>query len=146
MTEDRFKDLEVRLRKVEDFILGQLNILLELSQSIKGRVEVLEDNNTEFMSMVHNSCTLRDKEIVKAKEEAIEISVGHANSNHKQTWSIIAFLVTTIIGVTVYFNAQNTQRALDIQRNDTQIEGIKSTLDRIDGKLDKLSDHISTGK
>lgn len=146
MTEDRFKDLEVRLRKVEDFILGQLNMLLELSQSIKGRVEVLEDHDIEFMAMVHNSCTLKDKEIVKAKEEAIEISVEHADSNHKQTWGVIAFLLTTIIGITVYFNAQNTQRALDIQKNDTQIEGIKSTLDRIDSKLDKLSDHIGTGK
>jgi hypothetical protein len=74
MTEERFRDIEVRMRKVEDFILSQLNTLLELSQSLKCRVEVLEAHDIEFMAMVHNTCDIKNKEIMKAREESIDIS------------------------------------------------------------------------
>ena len=146
MTEDRFKDFEVRLRKVEDFILGQLNLLLELSQSLKSRVEVLEDHDTEFMNMVHNTCDVKNKEIAAAREDAIKISTEHANDNHKQTWAVIAFMFTCFIGAVVYFSAENTARAINIQRNDTQIDGITHTLDKIDSKIDRLGEHLDGHK
>ena len=144
MTEEQAKDFEVRLRKVEDFILSKLNMLLDLSQSLKERVDTLEEHDKEFMNMVHNSCTLKDKEIAKAREDAINISCTHADNNHKQTWSVILFVVTTIIGCIVYFNHENNQRALDIKRNDTQIENISKSLDKIDSKMDKVIQHIAS--
>ncbi len=143
MTEERFRDIEVRMRKVEDFILSQLNTLLELSQSLKGRVELLEAHDVEFMAMVHNTCDIKNKEITKAREESIEVSTKYTDSQHRQTWAVVAFVVTTIIGITVYFNAQNSDRALDIQKHETQIDTITKALDKIDGKLDKVMNHIA---
>ena len=144
MTDEQAKDFEARLRKVEDFILSKLNMLLDLSQSLKDRVETLEEHDKEFMAMVHTTCTLKDKEIASARENAIDISCKHADNNHKQTWSVIAFLVTVIISCIVYFNHENSQRSLDIQKNDTQIENIGRSLDKIDSKLDKLSEKINS--
>ena len=146
MTEERFKDIETRMRKVEDFILGQLNMLLELSQSLKGRVDTLEDNESEFKSFIHTTCTLKDKEIAKAREESISISTDYTDKQHKQTWIVVAFIITTMIALVVYFNIENNHRALDIQKNDTQIENMRHTLDRIDSKLDKLSEHMEYHK
>ena len=146
MTEDRFRDFEIRLRKVEDFILGQLSMLLELSQSIKGRVEVLEEHDIEFMAMVHSSCTLKDKEIAKAKEDAIEIAIDYVDQVHKQTWVGIAMMFSLFIGAVVYFNMQVTDRAIASQKNTTNIENISKVLDKIDSKLDKLADHSHTVK
>lgn len=146
MTEERFKDIETRMRKVEDFILGQLNMLLELSQSLKGRVDTLEDNESEFKSFINTTCTLKDKEIAKAREESISISTDYTDKQHKQTWIVVAFIITTMIALVVYFNIENNHRALDIQKNDTQIENMRHTLDRIDSKLDKLSEHMEYHK
>jgi hypothetical protein len=142
MTEERFRDIEVRMRKVEDFILSQLNTLLELSQSLKGRVEVLEAHDVEFMAMVHSTCDIKNKEIANAREESIEISTKYTDTQHRQTWTVVAFIVTTIIGLVVYFNMENTARALDIRKHETQIDAMTKTLDKIDGKLDKLGEHI----
>ena len=142
----QMEGMETRMRKVEDFILGTVNTLLELSQSLKGRVEVLEAHDVEFMAMVHNTCDIKNKEITKAREESIEISTKYTDSQHRQTWAVVAFIITTIIGITVYFNAQNSDRALDIQKHETQIDTITKTLDKIDGKLDKLNEHIGAHK
>lgn len=144
MTEERFRDIEVRMRKVEDFILSQLNTLLELSQSLKGRIETLEAHDVEFMAMVHSTCDIKNKEIEKAKGDAIEISTDYTDKQHNQTWIAVSFIITTIIGCVVYFNIENTNRALDIKKHETQIDAMTKTLDKIDGKLDKLNEHIGT--
>ena len=146
MTEERFRDFETRLRKVEDFILSQLNMLLELSQSMKGRIEMLEEHDKEFMAMVHNTCDVKNKEISTAREEAIRISVDHTNKTHRQTWIVVAAMYGTFISAVLYFNHENTSRALDIQKNNTQIDAIIKTLDKIDSKTDKMIDHISDEK
>ena len=143
MTEDIFKDFEIRLRKVEDFILSQLNMLLELSQSMKSRIEMLEDHDKDLMTMFHSTCDIKNKEISDAKEQAIRISVDHTNKTHKQTWIVVATMYSTFITAVLYFNHENTNRALDIQKNNTQIESIIKTLDKIDSKTDKMIDHIS---
>ena len=144
MEEERIKDFEVRLRKVEDFIMGQLNMLIDLSQSFKARIDTLEDHDKEFMAMVHSSCALKDKEIQKAREDAIEISCEHADKNHFQTWKVLAFVSTIVIGCIVYFNIENNTRALDIKKHETQIDNISKTLDKIDNKMDKIMSRIAT--
>ena len=146
MTEERFRDIEVRMRKVEDFILSQLNTLLELSQSLKGRVEVLEAHDVEFMAMVHSTCDIKNKEIANAREESIEISTAYTDKQHSQTWGVVAVIVTTLIGLVVYFNIENNTRALDIKKHETQIDAITKTLDKIDSKIDRLNDHIGAHK
>ena len=146
MTEERFKDLEIRMRKVEDFILSQLNTLLELSQSLKNRVEVLEEHDVEFMAMVHSTCDIKNKEIATAKEESIRISVDHTNKTHQQTWYVVGAMFTMFISAVVYFNTVNENQSLDIKKHDTQIENMNHVLDKIDGKLDSLADKIGAKK
>ena len=146
MTEDRFRDFEVRLRKVEDFILSQLSILIELSQALKNKVEVLEEHDMEFMTMVHNSFIIKDKEIIKAKEDAIETATTYTNNVHNQTWVVIATMFSMFIGAVIYFNIQVTERAMASQKNTTNIENITHVLDKIDSKLDKLGDYSHTVK
>ena len=146
MTEERFRDIEIRMRKVEDFILSQLNTLLELSQSLKSRVEVLEEHDVEFMAIVHSTCDVKNKEISKAREESIAISTAHADSNHKQTWAVIGVMFSMFIGAVLYFNNANTDRAIASQKNATNIEAITHALDKIDSKLDKLSERMEDNK
>lgn len=138
MFSDEFKELDSRVRKVEDFILSKMGTLIDLGQSLKERVDALEEHDTQFMAMVNQSCTLKDKEIAKAKEEAMEYS----DEVHKQTLYILASMFTLFIGAVVFFNLQNNDRALDIRENATNIINIEKSLDKIDNKLDKISERI----
>lgn len=138
------KDYGDRIRKLEEFILVNLNKLLDLTTDHKTRIEDLEAGEVAFKSFINDTCTLKDREIIKAKEDAISISCTHADNNHRQTWGVIAFIVTTIIGCIVYFNIENNKRALDIQKHETHIENIGKTLEKIDGKMDKIYTHVQS--
>lgn len=143
---EQMRSMEVRMRKVEDFILGTVNTLLELSQDLKSRVLILEGHDAEFMAMVNTTCDIKNKEIAEARKDAIEISTTYTDKQHNQTWIAVSFIITTIIGLVVYFNIENTNRALDIKKHETQIDTMAKTLDKIDGKLDKLNEHIGGHK
>lgn len=68
--------------------------------------------------------------------------------NQSKTYavSLSLFLVSTVIGITVYFNSQNMDRAIASQRNATNIENITITLDKISLKIDKIGDSIVMNK
>ena len=151
MTEEKFnelvamvKDQGIRLRSVEDFILGRVNQFLELSNDLKARVEHLEEDDIKVMAYLNDTCQLKDREREEARKSAIDISCNHADKNHKQTAILIAGMFSMFIGAVVYFNVQNNDRALDIKKHETQIEGISKTLDKIDTKMDKIMSHIAT--
>ncbi len=134
MSEDQLKDFEARLRKVEDFILSKLSILLELTQDLKTRVGTLEDREDDVLNAINTTWKTKDKEISSAKEEAM----AHADDNHRQTHKILAVMFGMFLSVVVYFNIEMQQRATTSQKNSTNIESIYRSLDKIDSKLDKI--------
>lgn len=144
--EEQLKDHDARIRKLEDFILMNLNKLLDLTTDHKERIETLEAHDDETMKFIHQTCALKDKEIQAVRSEAIEISCEHADKNHKQTWGLIVLVVSVFITFAGYIASQNSQRALDIQKHEVEIKNTKEMLEKMDAKMDKIYAHIQAEK
>jgi hypothetical protein len=123
-------DISKRLRKVEDEMIRNDSVS-KLIEKLDERLIVLEKHDEEFMVMV---------------QQAIKVSTDHANNNHKQTWTVLFFLFSLFIGAVIYFNTQNQERAMEIQRNSTNIDVITKSLDKIDAKLDTIRYKIQEDK
>lgn len=144
--EEQLKDHDARIRKLEDFILVNLSKLLDVTGNHSTRLEVLETHDDETMKFIHQTCAIKDKEIQKVREEAIEISCEHADKNHKQTWGLIVLVVSAFLTFAGYISSQNSQRALDIQKHDVEIKNTKELLEKMDAKMDKIYAHIRSDK
>lgn len=137
----RFNEIEIRLRKLEDMVI-RLDAIIELIYKMERRVEDLEKHDHETMNFIHSTCQLKDKEILNAREDAIEISVEHADKLHSQTLKIVAVMFSLFIGAVVYFNDANQEAITGIQKNSTQIDGIVHSIDKIDSKIDKIGEQL----
>lgn len=143
---EQLREHNERLRKLEDFILSKMDTILDLAKDLKERVGALEDKDSEFIHLVNHNCTIKDKEIQKAREEAIDISTSHADTIHSQTMKILAGMFMLFIGAVVYFQVQVQDRAVASQHNRTSIDNISHSLDKIEVKLDVLTSTISNHK
>lgn len=144
--DEHYRDLNERVKKLEDFILSKMNLLLELANDLKIRVSALESKDSEFISLMNSNCNLKDKEIEEARKEAVIEAKEHADNNHKQTMRMIIFLGTALISLTIYFNQLNRDNELLLVKTVTNSEHTVAEVNAISTKMDKFTDALEEHK
>ena len=143
MTPEQFDNMEKRTRKVEEAIIKFQFIADKVLISLEDRMTEAEKDVENIKHSIYQTCDAKTKEVDDKIAEAVKTASRYGIG-------ALSTLGGLFISALVYFNNENgaiyeriNSVSREVTEDKTNISNVKSSIDVLGSKMDKMLEHIS---